>query len=169
MLRIIFEVPDNEAPLGILRDAREAIARAYPEDGAAAHHESMGSNLARITLWVPTREDVYTLLLDALVSIDVWARRMWPFGSVYDGHIRYEAEPDGLEIWASTPALFARGFGDCEDLAADRAAQLITEGIPARAVLSLQLRTAIEDRWHVLVELPSGQLEDPSKALGMVD
>jgi len=168
VLRVIFEVPADPAPLGILSDVREAIAAAYPEVGAYMHIEpNEQAAIVRVPMVVPTREDVYTLLLDALVAIDVWSRRIWPFPSVYDGAVRYEAEPDGFELWASSPALFARGIGDCEDIAADRAAELVLEGVPARAVLSLESRTPVEDRWHVLVELPDGSLEDPSRALGM--
>lgn len=169
MVPIAFELPAAQAPLAILAGAWEAIKAAYPDrhGGTYVQPAGLGADIIRITLELPEAEPVYLLLLDALVAINVWARRTWVFPSIYDGLIRYEAEPDGLELWASTPALFARRFGDCEDLAADRVSQLQLAGVPAATALSLEERSVTGDRWHVLVQHPNGRIEDPSKALGM--
>ena len=118
------------------------------------------------------REGAYLLLLDALTTINIWARkraakRRAPYPSVYDGAIQYVEEPPGFEIWATTPALYARGVGDCEDIAADRAAELQLQGVPARAVIRLENRNEKGTFWHVLVKHPNGALEDPCIPLGM--
>ena len=124
----------------------------------------LGPGLLRVVLDVPEQETGYLLLLDCLTAINIWTRRRWFFPSVYDGALYYEREPPGLEIWASTAALFARGYGDCEDLAADRVAQLNVEGTPARVVLDLEQRTPTGDHYHVVLEHAGGR-EDPSAAL----
>lgn len=55
------------------------------------------------------------------------------------------------------------GYGDCEDLAAARVAELrVKAGI--KAVPWLKKKGKI---WHVLVRYPDGTLEDPSRKLGM--
>lgn len=172
MLPIVFEVPAEPAAQRILYDALEAIRLAYPGESGSTLVEpatDLGSWLLRIRAEVPSREPVYALLLDTLTAIDVWERSACPgcYPSIYDGLVGYEREPPGLEIWACTSALFARGFGDCEDLSADRTSEYIVAGQPARAALRLEERTPEADFWHVLVELPSGRFEDPSRRLGM--
>ena len=169
MLSIVFEVPDSRMPLEIVARSWEQVRQAYPGEHGEVWREpsELGLGLVRITLQVPTREPLYTLLLEALTTIDIWCRRQLSFPSIYAGLVRYEEEPPGLELWASTPAVFARGFADCEDLVCDRVAELAIEGKRARPILQLEERTAHGDYWHVLVEHADGSIEDPSAALGM--
>ncbi len=151
----------------MLRGCWRALGRAFPGElgrWRQSQATELGPGLLRVVLDVPTREDGYLLLLDCLTAINIWSRQRWHFPSVYDGQLRYEREPPGLEIWASTPALFARGFGDCEDLAADRVAELVVQGVAARTVLDLERRSASGDQYHVLLEHAGGR-EDPSAAL----
>lgn len=163
----MFEVPDHPEPVGMLRGCWRALGRAFPGELGSwrqTHAAELAPGILRIVLDVPMREAGYLLLLDCLTAINVWTRRRWPFPSIYDGALRYEREPPGVEIWASTAALFARGYGDCEDLAADRVSELLLQGVPARNVLDLEQRTPSGDHYHVLLEHPGG-LEDPSAAL----
>ena len=169
MLPITYEVPVAGVPHSILRDCWARIVAGYPGEFGSFMVEPPidGGFLQRITLEVPNQEPVYESLLQALTAINYWARQAWPFPRLYDSGIRYVQEPIGLEIWASTPALFARGVGDCEDLACDLAAQYQLEGIAAWPALELQERTTMGDFWHVVVEHADGTIEDPSTALGM--
>lgn len=173
MLPIIFEVPQGPLPREILADTWSWLRQTYRgECGRVIEEAPAQGGIYRVTLEVPLREGAYLLLLDALTSINIWARRLAaerraPFPSVYDGALRYEEEPPGFEIWATTPALFARGVGDCEDIAADRAAELQLAGIPARAVIRMEARNTNGTYWHVLVKHPNGTLEDPCIPLGM--
>ncbi len=169
MLPITFELPVAAVPFSILRECWGGIVAGYPGEHGSFMVEPPidGGFLQRITLEVPHQERVYKALLGALTAIDYWARLEWPFPPLYESRIRYEAEPIGLEIWASTPALYARGVGDCEDLACDLAAEYQLRGIAAWPALELQERTATGDYWHVVVEHADGTIEDPSAALGM--
>ena len=96
--------------------------------------------------------------------------------------IRYQEEPPGREDWDDAPTVAARGWGDCEDLAAYLAAELReTHGVAAECVIKYRYITASEVRnqnypiapkdgiflIHVLVRLPDGRVVDPSKWLGM--
>lgn len=169
MLPITFEVPVAEVPHSILRAEWDRIVAGYPGEFGSFMVEPPvnGGFIQRITLEVPNREPVYYALLYALTAIDYWARQTWPFPPLYASGIHYVAEPIGLEIWASTPALYARGVGDCEDLACDLAAEYQLQGIAAWPTLELQERTPTGDTWHVVVAHADGTIEDPSTALGM--
>lgn len=172
MQPLSFEVPAHSTPLAILEAVWAEADRVYPNERGRMMSEplrELSPWLRRVTLEVPSRVLIYQLCLDALCGIDRWCRVQWSFPSVYDyPTIRYEAEPPGLELWSSTAALFARGFGDCEDLSCDRSAQLQLEGIPARSVPMLEEVTPTgEEFWHVVTQLPDGRIEDPSALLGM--
>ena len=165
MLSLALEIPAAAVPRRIVADCWQWLRRSFPGECGHLIEHRMSKQLMRIALAVPRRRRAYELLLDALTSVDVWARRLVHFPSVY-GSVRYERELDGSEVWASTPALFSRGYGDCEDLACDRAAELVTRGIPAVAALQHEGRVGAVEQWHVVVARESG-IEDPSATLGM--
>ncbi len=170
MQPLSFEVPTFVEPLAVLTDVWGRAEELYPGERGRIQSEplnELGGGLVRVTLEVPSRPPFYQLCLDALTAIDVWCRRRWPFPSIYDYPIRYEAEPLGLELWSSTAALFARGFGDCEDLASDLCAQRQLEGISCRAVLRHQETNEQGEFWHIVTEHSNGHVEDPSALLGM--
>lgn len=85
--------------------------------------------------------------------------------SLYSSGVRYEREPYGQERWQLPRETLMRRAGDCEDLAAWRAAELVVSGVDqnARAVLK-QVRPGL---MHCIVLLTGGRLEDPSAKLGM--
>lgn len=89
-------------------------------------------------------ERILLFLLEALASVNLVWRKAYPnTPSVYTrGAVRYERE-EGTEEWLTTPVLFARGIGDCEDLAMERVAELREKGIRSRA-------------WLVWTKLPNG-------------
>ncbi|MEZ4447688.1 MAG: hypothetical protein R3B72_51910 [Polyangiaceae bacterium] len=107
-------------------------------------------------------------LCEALVAINVDYLRAAPHTpSLYAAGVRYEREPRGQEKWAAIPVVRARAAGDCEDLACWRVAELRVGGdVSARAVWRSQ-RTPRGWLYHVLVQHGDGQIEDPSRRLGM--
>lgn len=84
---------------------------------------------------------------------------------LYRSGVRYRAEPPGSERWQLPMETLWRKHGDCEDLAAWRAAELVVSGqdVRARAVLR-RIRPGL---MHCLVLRGDGTIEDPSRLLGM--
>jgi hypothetical protein len=124
------------------------------------------------------------ILLDALTKIHLDHLSHYPkTPSLYESGVVYEREPPGREDWQDILTTLRRGGGDCEDLATWRAADLLMRGIPARAFgrpRPMLIPPACEEGavachgepqmgtlWHILVRLPNGTIEDPSKRLGM--
>lgn len=83
--------------------------------------------------------------------------------SLYESGARYQREPRGVEEWRTVLGVLRHMAGDCEDLAAWRAAELRLAGEPARVVVRRTGRRVV----HALVERADGTIEDPSRALGM--
>lgn len=109
------------------------------------------------------------LYLNTLFELDVAFLRDYPaFPALYSTGVRYKAEDPGLEEWRTCPIVRERGFGDCEDLACWRAAELkARRGIEARPMFIKQPTRPGIRLYHIVVKLPSGRVEDPSKKLGM--
>ena len=114
-------------------------------------------------------ETALRLFLDVLFKIDCLYLKDYPsFPTLYSAGVRYQAEDPGLEEWRSCPIVRERGKGDCEDLACWRAAELVVRhGIQARPMVVRQPTRPGVRLYHIVVRLPSGQIEDPSKRLGM--
>lgn len=75
-------------------------------------------------------------------------------------YIRHDPE----EAWLSLRDLWRRGGGDCEDLAAAVAAELIAQGIPAQVVI----RPVRPGLWHAQVlRRDNRTILDPSITGGM--
>jgi len=113
---------------------------------------------------------VLTPLLAALTEINRAARRNgYSVPPLYRSGVRYREEPHGSERWLSSVAALREGSADCEDLACWLAADLLDQGLPARAIpLPSPQRTAGGGRlYHIVVDRGSGLLEDPSRNLGM--
>jgi hypothetical protein len=87
------------------------------------------------------------------------------FPPLYTSGVRYQGEPYGQEFWQTPSVTLQRRFGDCEDLAAWRAAELVVSGVDnrARAVVR-RIRPGL---MHCVVLRGTGQIEDPSRRLGM--
>lgn len=89
---------------------------------------------------------------------------------LYDSGVRYEAE-NGTEDWRTIvdirDNLNGEGnpVGDCEDLAAWRAAELRERDNEPGAFVDV-VRGGL-GLWHAVVRRANGKLEDPSKRLGM--
>ena len=116
----------------------------------------------RIGFDIPAARAPLAAALAGLVAVNdvLLATRNLP--PLYRSGVRYRREA-GTEDWSTAPVVLKRGFGDCEDLAAWRAAELRKLGIPANAIVK---RTGPR-MFHAVVQWPDGRIEDPSKVLGM--
>lgn len=125
------------------------------------------------------------VLLEALVKVDVIEMRVKRLPDLYTSGVRYEAEPAGQENWQDAFQLMHKKRGDCEDLAAYRAAELrVKHNIPARAIFIFAQRGRLQ-LYHCRVRYPAPPAgsasfvapsavmvgaeyeEDPSVVLGM--
>lgn len=103
--------------------------------------------------------------LTALQLVDQDQLTSGRYPSLYRSGVRYQREPRGQEDWQTVSRTFRLKYGDCEDLAAWRAAELVVTGedTGARAVIK-RVRPGLI---HCLVQRGSGAMEDPSRVLGM--
>lgn len=98
--------------------------------------------------------------------------------SLYLSGVRYRNEPGHwmAEHFDNAATVNARGWGDCDDLASWRCAELLNQGIKAGIVVSWK-PTPDGKLYHVTVRMPDGMgardprtgrwFEDPSAKLGM--
>jgi hypothetical protein len=108
---------------------------------------------------MPYSEEATQALIDGLTAANLAWLRHHKTPGIYSSGVKYKRER-GRENWRAIPAVLAAGNGDCEDLAAWRAAELQNQGKQARAVL-IKIRPK---QYHVVVE-SGGKREDPSRLL----
>jgi hypothetical protein len=109
-------------------------------------------------------------LLNALLQIDKDYLRAYPSTPLmYNSGVRYQRDPsEGEEDddWQDIPTTLKLRYGDCEDLACWRAAELQVRGI--NAIPFSRWRSLNGNHYyHILVVWPDGTIEDPSRKLGM--
>lgn len=109
------------------------------------------------------RRESLQSLVNVVTGLNVQFLRNNPrFPKIYASGVRYRREPANTrEEFCTAPVVLAQGWGDCDDLGPWRAAELIAQGVPARAVVLRAGRG-----WHVVVMSAMGS-EDPSARLGM--
>jgi len=111
------------------------------------------------------RGQSFAALLAATVQLNAAYLRAHPETPwLYASGVRYRVEPPEIrEEFACIPIVLGRLWGDCDDLASWRAAELqVRSGMDARAVIC----QVGPRQWHCLVRA-QGRHEDPSKILGM--
>lgn len=84
---------------------------------------------------------------------------------LYRAGVRYQRELPGHEEWLLPSQVIAGGVGDCEDLAAYRVGELRASGADEGA--SIVLVSTGPRTLHAVVRRSDGQIEDPSRVLGM--
>jgi hypothetical protein len=106
--------------------------------------------------------------LAGLTALNEWALSTWDVPPIYSAGVRYQREPAGREDWDIAPIVYARGWGDCEDLAAWRAAELRLGlgGVPPERAIADTYQSGPRT-WHCIVRRADGSIEDPSLMLGM--
>lgn len=115
------------------------------------------------------------ICLETLVRLDEWqANRLamagTPLKPLYEAGLVYREEPPDSEEWQDVCSLYKQGYGDCEDLACARAAELRGMGVAAVACIRFRRYETTKGPLtmvHVLVLWPNGHIEDPSARLGM--
>lgn len=106
-------------------------------------------------------------VLESLVMIDLLFLRTHHVPPLYKSGVRYQPEPKGTsEEFASIPAILARGWGDCDDLAPWRVAELRQYGERAK-IRIIWHRYPNGKMYHIVVRRGDGRIEDPSRLLGM--
>jgi hypothetical protein len=90
---------------------------------------------------------------------------------LYDSGVRYRPEPgagSGVEDFALPMTVLHRGYGDCDDLAIWRCAELCRAGQMALPKIYWRVREGRVRVYHAEVRiLSTGRVEDPSRLLGM--
>lgn len=121
----------------------------------------------RVAVTVPATQECLAALLEGIVLLNVEILARSPLPPLYRAGVVWRAEA-GTEDWLTCDRVFARRWGDCEDLACWRAAELRIrgEGAIALPVRAGHTRTG-GNLWHVLTERANGDIEDPSRVLGM--
>mgnify|MGYP006862971961 CR=1 FL=1 len=112
--------------------------------------------------------------LRGVVLVNRIYMRMYRIPRLYsrEANIRFRREPwqaKGLEEFATCLTVLRRGWGDCDDLAPYRVAELQEAGDPD-ADLRIYWRRdddGVPKIFHVQVRHGNGQIEDPSRYLGM--
>lgn len=117
--------------------------------------------------------------LRALVTLDCELIRLardrgTPYPALYSSGVRYQPEPRATttgvgsspEDFSPISVVVARRWGDCDDLAAWRCAELRCAGVAADVeVRETPLSREGARRYHIVVTLPNGSVEDPAARL----
>ena len=124
---------------------------------------------------VPSTQHDIIAALQGLVALNLCILRHAkakgrPVPPIYSAGVHWQPDREKgkpAETWDSILVVRRRGYGDCEDLASWRAAELQLQGIAARAVVVRSSTPGVA--WHAVVRLPNGEIEDPSRRLGMLE
>lgn len=120
---------------------------------------------------VPPLPGAIEAMAEGLVLLNVWYFEVGIANGVelpplYDSGIVYRREPAGREWWESAGdvrSMASSRSGDCEDLAAYRAAELrVFDGDEDAYVMVIRNRRG---NFHAIVCHGDGTLEDPSRIL----
>jgi len=109
-------------------------------------------------------------ILEALVKVNQQYLRTHDVPPLYESGVRYEEEPKGTtEEFAAIPVIITRGWGDCDDLAPWRVAELRELGERAKLRVQWKRQRNGQKLYHIVVRRQDGSIEDPSAMLGMYD
>lgn len=116
----------------------------------------------RVAIPVDADPEELDALLEGLwvLNCHIMSTREHP--PLYQSGIRYRREPRGHEEWQSASSLISSGSGDCEDLAAYRAAELAITGEDTEARPRV-IGTRKPGQLHCIVVRGDGAIEDPSR------
>lgn len=118
-------------------------------------------------------------VLEMNVELNQEYLRLHKVPPLYRAGVRYMEEPlnilklggspaERVEDFALIPAIIERGWGDCDDLAPWRCAELRKHGEHAKIRIQWKRHPQSGAKiYHVLVRRGDGSIEDPSLKLGM--
>jgi hypothetical protein len=120
----------------------------------------------------PQSETILRFLLEGLTRANELYLSEHPnTPPLYASGVRYQPEPYGEEDWDTIPVVYERGWGDCEDLACIRCAELRRAGLQCHPDFYISKREPLQLTYHIVVRIiaPNGRhiIEDPSAKLGM--
>lgn len=104
------------------------------------------------------------LAFAALEDLREHAERGTPLPGIYQSGVRYQREPPGKEDWLLPSQALKLKVADCEDLAAWRVGQAWLEGEDRARIFLKRVNPRLR---HIQVLRADGQIEDPSRILGM--
>jgi hypothetical protein len=108
-------------------------------------------------------------LLEALCRANQGHLEQFPYPPLYQSGVRYQRE-NGTEEWLDIPTIIEAGWGDCEDLACWRVAELRMKGVHASPYVKFR-RTDGVYHFHALVgvyaEVPDSELEVSDSGITM--
>lgn len=122
----------------------------------------MRTAMHRVTVWVPPTAGTLTAALEGLVAINTLLLKRMKLPPLYRAGVVYRREGRGREDWRTVLDVIRDGYGDCEDLAGWRAAEL--RAYRGERALGWVYPTR-PGRWHAIVKRGDGTFEDPSKVL----
>ena len=118
---------------------------------------------------IALRETVLRLLLEALVAENVAYLRSHPdTPQLRDSGVRYVEDPPWREEWKDIAETLSRKAGDCKDLVAWRLAELRLQGEVAATARVTVYEDGARVINHITIRRADGQIEDPSRELGLV-
>lgn len=120
--------------------------------------------MIRVGMKIPAKRRFIRAALRGLVATNREYLRTGRFPRLYESGVYYKPERKrrGPEDWQTVAELHERGHGDCEDLAAARAAELQEAG--DESAYADAVRTGAK-RFHAIVVRGDGTVEDPSRKL----
>jgi len=114
---------------------------------------------------IPVSAAAFAASIEGLVKLNLHILRGdGKFPPLYDSGVVYKREP--ADVWRDIRTVYKSGWGDCEDLAAIRVAQLRFTGEDEQAHVAVYQSGA--RKYHAIVARSDGTTEDPSRRLGML-
>lgn len=131
------------------------------------------------------------VILESLTTVNQQFLQKFNVPPLYRSGVKYREEPLGLmrfkpvnsaglidnqhaqnllgplEEFAAIPVIYDRGWGDCDDLAPWRCAELRNYGEKAKIRIQWKRMRNGHKLFHIVVRRENGMVEDPSKILGM--
>lgn len=107
-------------------------------------------------------------ILSNRTLIQEGVKKKKPIPALYKSGVRYKNEPEGRpDESLDIPKILIQGHGDCFHLCAWRVAELREAGEKAKIRLTCKRRKDDKRVFHVQVRRGNGDIEDPSRILGM--
>lgn len=139
------------------------MAKYDPASTASGSELAPRAGDASASIHVPTSATFYEAAIEGLTRLNEEMLSLSHFPRLYESGARYRKEKE--DTWRHADDVLCSGWGDCEDLAAWRAAELRVSGEDPDA--RVYVYRSGPQRFHAVVARGNGRIEDPSIILGM--